>query len=359
MKRSIALVAVTSMAFPAAAVQAPSVRAIAAGDRATRLLLAGDVPALTAMLSPTFLASVGGEPGVARLVGTIRDQLGAPGAVLDNAAFFEGGITSIYRRMVFAKAPDTTIHWLVDASGAIQGGAVRSTPTPAVSERLDYQTRAKLRLPFTKAREGQWYVAWGGRDAVRNYHVTAPDQRFALDLLVLSDSGSPYRTDGKTNADHYCFGTPVLAPADGRVVAAVDGIADNATPGVVNDAQPTGNHVVVDHGNGEFSFLAHFRQGSVAVRTGQTIAAGSELGRCGNSGRSTLPHIHYHLQDSAAFGGGKGIPAWFNGYRADGRAVARGEPVRGQRIEPLPATKGAGLHSPFVASRSPVLRKPS
>jgi hypothetical protein len=34
------------------------------------------------------------------------------------------------------------------------------------------------------------------------------------------------------------------------------------------------------------------------------------------------------------FAQGEGLPAQFNGYRADGRPVERGEPQRGQTLEP-------------------------
>jgi murein DD-endopeptidase MepM/ murein hydrolase activator NlpD len=93
-----------------------------------------------------------------------------------------------------------------------------------------------------------------------------------------------------------------------------------------------GNHVIIDHGNGEFSLLAHLRRGTLAVELGQTVTAATPLGRCGHSGNTSEPHLHYHLQDTAVFGKGVGLPAQFQGYVADGEAVARGEPVKGQTI---------------------------
>jgi murein DD-endopeptidase MepM/ murein hydrolase activator NlpD len=92
--------------------------------------------------------------------------------------------------------------------------------------------------------------------------------------------------------------------------------------------------VILDHGNGEYSLLAHLRHGSVAVAAGARISAGDKVGECGNSGNTTEPHLHYHLQDTPVFGRAEGLPAQFTGYVADGRPVARGEPVRGQTIHP-------------------------
>src|SRR3546814_15367827 len=78
--------------------------------------------------------------------------------------------------------------------------------------------------------------------------------------------------------------------------------------------------------------LAHLRRGSVAVEAGQQVAAGDELGRCGNSGNTSEPHLHLHLQDAPVFGEGNGLPAFFEDYTADGEVVARGEAVKGQTI---------------------------
>jgi len=55
---------------------------------------------------------------------------------------------------------------------------------------------------------------------------------------------------GRSNADYYCFGRPVLAPGFGHVVVAVDSVRDN-NPGAMNPQSPPGNHVIIDHGNGE------------------------------------------------------------------------------------------------------------
>lgn len=58
------------------------------------------------------------------------------------------------------------------------------------------------------------------------------------------------------------------------------------------------------------------------------------LGLAGNSVNSDGPHLHYNLQDRAEPNRGKGLPAQFRDFVADGRPVTRGEPVQGQRIRP-------------------------
>lgn len=126
---------------------------------------------------------------------------------------------------------------------------------------------------------------------------------------------------------------------------ATDGLSDNK-PGVMDRDHPTGNHVILDHGNGEFSFLAHLKQGSVAVKVGDRVKPGDKLGLCGNSGNTSEPHLHYHLQTTAKFGAGEGLPAQFLNYIADGKEVARGEPVQGQTIRNRPAPVSAPSAEP-------------
>jgi murein DD-endopeptidase MepM/ murein hydrolase activator NlpD len=219
-----------------------------------------------------------------------------------------------------------------DGDGKVAGlffqpsGAAK--PTAASTRFADYVTKSPLRLPF----DGEWFVFWGGRTLGENYHAITVDQHFAYDLVMVRD-GVSHPAGAKTNADYYCWNAAIVAPAAGTVVTSVDGIEDNV-PGVMNRSAPPGNYIVIDHGNGEYSLLAHFRRGTVAVKTGDSVKAGDLLGRCGNSGNSSEPHLHYHLQNGPKFGGAEGLPAQFRDYCADGKPVAVGEPKKGQRIGP-------------------------
>jgi murein DD-endopeptidase MepM/ murein hydrolase activator NlpD len=191
---------------------------------------------------------------------------------------------------------------------------------------LQYVTRTPLRLPF----DGTWTVHWGGRTIVQNPHAAMPDQRFAYDFAIEKD-GKAYRTSGRENDDYFAFGQSVLAPAAGTVVEVVDGIDDNK-PGDMNPAAPAGNHVVIDHGQKEFSFLAHLKKGSTRVKKGDQVEAGAPIGLCGNSGNSAGPHLHYHLQNTPVFAKGDGLPAQFRNYTSSGRFVESGEPGREEVI---------------------------
>jgi murein DD-endopeptidase MepM/ murein hydrolase activator NlpD len=219
-----------------------------------------------------------------------------------------------------------------DAEGEIAGMELRQREPLPRDPRAGYRLRARLSLPV----RGEWWVFWGGRTERQNYHVRAPDQRHAYDLVVWR-SGGTHRGTGTRNADYWAWGRPVLAPAAGTVVAAVDGVRDNRPQlEVENREQPAGNHVVLDLGNGEFALLAHLRRRSVRVEVGQQVKAGDALGLCGNSGNTSEPHLHFHVQDrKQLFGAARGLPVVFRGYAADGRRVARGTPVQAQFIRDL------------------------
>jgi murein DD-endopeptidase MepM/ murein hydrolase activator NlpD len=258
----------------------------------------------------------------------IRTQLGGKQYVITEAESRRAPYT-IYDQLIEVEkiTQPVVVRWTLDTAGDIAGFFVRPAPVAeAVSAFLDYQTKTVLRLPFT----GDWLVLWGGRTLAQNRHAASPDQRFAYDFVVTKD-GATHTGDGAQLSQYYCYGRPVLAPGDGTAVEIVDTVADNA-PGATNGNAPLGNHVIIDHGNGEFSFLAHLQHGSVVVARGQRVAQGSPVARCGNSGFSTEPHLHYHMQSTPSFMVGAGMPAQFQRYVADGKAVDRGEPARGQNI---------------------------
>lgn len=304
--------------------------AIERGRRLNQWLLDGASDSIYQAMAPGYRESLGGRSGVAQAVTQIRRGVGEEREVVTEAAYTRLRTRHYYRISRVAGIPGQTVtfHWAWTDDGAVVYLLARPTQRPADTGTEGYRTKTDLSLPFT----GEWYAFWGGHDAYQNYHVVAPTQRFAYDFLVVRD-GASHTGDGAENTDYYCFGRPVLAPAAGTVTVASDTLPDNS-PGEMTAEAPPGNHVVIDHGNGEYSLLAHFRSGSIRVSAGDPVRAGQVLGECGNSGNSSEPHVHYHLQTGPAFGEGVGLPAPFTDFRADGEVVERGEPVRGQMVAP-------------------------
>lgn len=168
-----------------------------------------------------------------------------------------------------------------------------------------------LRFPFAG---GSYVVGQGGSATVINYHSANDTQRFALDILALDELGR--RADGiepTELASYRIYGREVVSPCDGEVTAAVDGIADNAIGSTNRDAV-AGNHVVIACEGIEI-LLAHFMPGSVLVKAGDSVATGEPLGRVGNSGNSSEPHLHIHAVRTGTGGAleGEAVPLTFGG----------------------------------------------
>jgi uncharacterized protein (TIGR03437 family) len=85
------------------------------------------------------------------------------------------------------------------------------------------------------------------------------------------------------------IGVPVFAALDGIVIDANDGEPDMNTSG----STARGNLVILDHGGRQSTIYAHLKRGSVAVRIGQAVKAGTQLGLTASSGNSTGPHLHF------------------------------------------------------------------
>jgi len=181
-----------------------------------------------------------------------------------------------------------------------------------------HPTKQAYKPPFV----GQWFVFWGGNNEFLNYHYESLGQRYAYDLIIEHD-GFSYKGDPTKNESYYAFGQPVVAPRDGTVVRVENNVADNYPVGVPNEKDMAGNYVVIDHGNGEYSMLAHFKKGSVVVKKGDVVKQGQLLGECGNSGNSSEPHIHFQVSDTPQFEEGMSIRIRFEGGI---------EPVFGQTI---------------------------
>ena len=162
-----------------------------------------------------------------------------------------------------------------------------------------------LGLPF----RGEWQVSSAGRRRAENRHGT-PAQRRAADILAVDASGKTYRGAGDRNEDYFGYGQDIVAMADGVVVVAVDGVHEN-TPGQREEWFFAGNMVLVEHGEDLYAMYAHLIPGTVAVEAGDEVHRGQLLGSCGNSGRSTAPHLHVHGQDKPLVPGAWGIELMF------------------------------------------------
>jgi murein DD-endopeptidase MepM/ murein hydrolase activator NlpD len=144
-------------------------------------------------------------------------------------------------------------------------------------------------------------------------------QRFAIDWMRLDDTGRLVHGDPSDVHSYSDYGADVLAVADGTVVDTLNTL-DDQKPGTLPDPSTItlenvdGNHVVLDLGNGVFAFYAHMQKGSVKVVPGDHVRRGQILGKLGNTGNTSAPHLHFHLMDGPSVLGSNGVPYMMDSF---------------------------------------------
>ncbi|TYP95344.1 Peptidase family M23 [Fodinibius salinus] len=156
-------------------------------------------------------------------------------------------------------------------------------------------------------RNGVYIVGHGGSNPLINYHNTNNRQRYALDISKINAYGT--RAKGlypKQLKSYAVYGDTVYSPCKGKIQKTVSNLADY-TPPKRNKEHPAGNHVIIKCDEVRI-FLAHLMQRSIVVDSGNVINQDVPIGRVGNSGNTSEPHLHIHAVQNE-----KGIPITFNG----------------------------------------------
>lgn len=144
--------------------------------------------------------------------------------------------------------------------------------------------RLSIEFPF----ERQWFIHQGAF-ANGGSHST----RWAYDLSIRDSIG--FRSDppeSPANEDYYNWDEPAFSPVAARVIESFNQSPDGSPLDNPPAPPPPDNRVLLDLGNNVGLSLRHFRQGSVAVNAGDTVASGDFLGSVGDSGDSGAPHMH-------------------------------------------------------------------
>jgi hypothetical protein len=162
---------------------------------------------------------------------------------------------------------------------------------------------------------------------------TERSQEFALDIVALGQHGELLVGQGTKDEDFSGWGREILAPGKGKVIYSRNDVPSQPVPGTIDRKlymslpdpvmAASGNSVIIDHGNGEFSFLAHMQKGSVRVRIGDEVSQGQVIGLLGCAGNAQGPHVHYHLMNGPRPYRCDGLPAHFTNL--DGAIPQRGD----------------------------------
>jgi len=224
---------------------------------------------------------------------------------------------------------------------------------------LDYPGKTELILPVQ-----QRSIIFDGHDFYAHHRRQSPANpafeklgmrgnpvRYAYDFCPVNASGEMYKdNDPYRKENWYAYGQPVNAPGSGTVVDAVNDVPENEYKGKTVVYAPIpgddvrrelgGNYVIVDHGNGEFSYFAHMRPGSVRVKKGDHVRQGQQIGEIGFAGDAFIPHLHYMLIDQADILKAESLPSYFRNFRrvlgSSFVDVERGEVDSGDIVEPQP-----------------------
>jgi hypothetical protein len=206
---------------------------------------------------------------------------------------------------------------------------------------------------------GEWRALNTPAERVPSHGTDYFGQRYAYDFARLDADGFRFRSGsvlrhllvGVPASQFFCWEQPVYSAFAGRVVAAGDGWPDRQringvwelvratlfAPAVIGrDYRPLAGNFVLIEGTPGVALYAHLREGGVHVHVGQELASGEVIGAVGNSGNSTMPHLHFHLMDGADPLKAGGLPCAFRGYEryVDGSwvAVDGGVPRRFERL---------------------------
>lgn len=158
--------------------------------------------------------------------------------------------------------------------------SARSYITPAV----------ELEFPL---RTGRFMITQGGNTSALNHHYKNPAQKFALDIVKVNKFGFRASSLLPSELEHYyIFNQPLYAPCDGKVIAIENNLEDLIPP-AMDKNKVAGNYVVLLCGKYSV-LLAHLQHGSINVLPGQNLTTGTFIGRVGNSGNTSEPHLHIH-----------------------------------------------------------------
>lgn len=170
----------------------------------------------------------------------------------------------------------------------------------------------ELSFPFEG---GLFAISQGGSGPpLQSTHLGSPAQVFAVDVTMLNKAGLGRNSLSAVDPESWViWGKPVLSPCAGDVVWARDGIVDRIGRDLVT---PAGNVVAIEC-NGVIVYLAHFREGTVQVSEGDSVATGQSLGEIGASGNTGGPHLHIHAERppfAGEFSQNDGVPMTFGGH---------------------------------------------
>ena len=289
------------------------------------------------------MAAMGAGLQSSGMLSTLAFQFGGP-ALLPKGISLSG--TRVLKPNTALLVPQQVLAY----SGKRDGIRVNVQTTTGMKEATLFISILPSQTAFALPLDGMWYD--GAGPSLHTHHRWAVPQEFAHDFMRIGANGLSYSGEGKSFGDYYAYGQPVLAAADGQVVAVLDGEPEDV--GLLQQAgEPLetyvqrivarqneqltrgargiiGNHIVIKHGD-EYSFYAHLKPGSLRVKPEDMVTRGQQIAAVGSSGSSTEPHLHFHVCDKPDTMTCAGIPARFENVEIYGALTVR-QPQSGDLV---------------------------
>lgn len=184
--------------------------------------------------------------------------------------------------------------------------------------------------------QGRWLGVNSPASRIPSHGLRAYGQAYALDLVFEPDQTTRPAFGGpmmRSAREYPAFGQPVFSTVEGTVVQASDWQRDHRArsnwlglfflmiEGAVREIGGPGfifgNYVTIRTNNGTYATIAHLQQRSLAIQVGDRVKPRTLIGKCGNSGNSSEPHVHLQLMDRQSLWTAQGLPMKFAGITLD------------------------------------------
>jgi murein DD-endopeptidase MepM/ murein hydrolase activator NlpD len=220
--------------------------------------------------------------GAKNLFGKLGGLKGAVGRVLPSAAVYMG-LEQGQKFLNKADVPDEVryiANLLYDAGQGGLSGLATGNPYAGLAG-VAAGTAGAVANPYGGSGGGSpgFGASFGGSSGSTN----------AVTPITGGSVGTPYGAKGKLWQSGSHTGDDYPCPIGTPVVAAMDGTVFNDNPG-----DQYGKTVQIDHGNGFQTLYGHLSEVSVAV--GANVKRGQVIGRSGDTGNVTGPHLHFEVR---------------------------------------------------------------
>lgn len=154
---------------------------------------------------------------------------------------------------------------------------------------ITYPTNAIAEDSITVTMPVENAVLFGGKEY--KTHAMWPSECYAYDMLK-----EPYNLESSNLHDYGIFGANIISPVKGRVIG-IENSEPDIIPNTDEFTSSLGNYIFIEiDETNTYLILAHLMQDSVDVSVGEYIDAGEVIGKVGNSGTTSEPHLHIQHQ---------------------------------------------------------------